>query len=530
MHHRPLRSSTALHTLLALVLAACGASHLSSGGGNGDGQGPSGTDAAVSPTAEGGEAGNAPGIDASTSQDAGAYDPFAAQPDQSGGLTNVSTDLNAILENGALANACAQYQAGHTDTKTTLLCGKWMYFYDPLGTSGIPAALMQFMATNFPDQLGLAFSKLGMVPDPTSTTNLPLGIAPTVPLNGNIDAVAFTCASCHFAKLPDGRYAVGAANHGYDYARHILAITLAPTIGSGLSQASSHDPAAVAMVQPVLDALSSDATLKSQMLSTLLPLASLKLPSMSTDEEHDYSEWPTGTMDFLIAPLPVDDHVHTVSKIEPLWGIPSPAEVAATGMSSALLATTGDAPDLDTFVWSFGVVGQAATPPTAAQRAPLVQYILSLRAPSNPTPPDPTLVSTGAALYVSKGCATCHDGPRGSGKRVYAISEVGTDPAMAQWADPDGGSYACCGVPTAPGGLTHGLKSPRMVGMWAQDRFLHNGALSSLEQLFCMDATAGDAGRPPAGSVPMQTVGHDFTCENLNQGEKEALLAYLRAH
>jgi cytochrome c peroxidase len=164
--------------------------------------------------------------------------------------------------------------------------------------------------------------------------------------------------------------------------------------------------------------------------------------------------------------------------------------------------------------------------------APLVAYILSLRAPSNPTPPDPSLVSTGASLYVSKGCATCHDGPRGSGKRAYAISEVGTDPAMAEWADPDGGPVACCGVPTAPGGLTHGLKSPRLVGMWTMGRFLHNGALSSLQQLFCMDADAGagDAGRPPAGTVPMETTGHDFTCTGLADSEKQALVAYLLSH
>ena len=253
---------------------------------------------------------------------------------------------------------------------------------------------------------------------------------------------------------------------------------------------------------------------------------------MTTEIEHDYTEWPTGTMDFLIAPLPIDDHVHVVSKIQALWGIPSPEEVSATGMSSALLASTGDAPDLTTFVWSFGVVGGAASPPTSAQMAPLVAYILSLRAPSNPSPPDPSLVAAGAALYASKGCTSCHDGPRGSGKRVYQVGEIGTDPTLVDWADPDGGPTACCGVPTAGGGLTRGVKSPRLVGLWAMSRFLHNGALSSLEQLFCEDSDAGDidAGRPPAGSAPMQTVGHDFTCAGLDEGERQALLAYLRSH
>jgi len=522
-----MKSSTALFTLLAVALGACGASHLAGAGGPGDA-------GSSSPTAESGAAADATGgeEDAPGTSDAGAYDPFAPQPDQSGGLTNVGSDLGAVLENGALADACSQYDAGQVDQKTMLLCGKWMFFYDTLGTSGIPASLVQFLASNFPAQLGLGFSKLGMVPDPGSTTHMPLGIAPTVPLDGNIDAVAFTCAGCHFAQLSDGRYAVGAPNLGYDYARHILDITLVPSLGTGLSQPSAHDPAAVALVQPVLDAISGDPTLKSQLLSTVLPLASLKLPAMTTDIEHDYTEWPTGTMDFLIAPLPVDDHVHVVSKIQALWGIPSPEEVSATGMPSALLGSTGDAPDLNTFVWSFGVVGGAASPPTSARMAPLVAYILSLRAPSNPTPPAPSLVAAGAALYASKGCTSCHDGPRGSGRRAYQTGEIGTDPTLVEWADPDGGPTACCGVPTAAGGLTHGLKSPRLVGMWATSRLLHNGALSSLEQLFCMDADAGDgdAGRPPAGVAPMQTVGHEFTCTGLDDGDKQALLAFLRSH
>ncbi len=518
-----------LFTLAASGIAACSAASA--------GSAPSPD--AGSPTASGDGASPAvpdatsPDGPASTSApDGGTYDPLAPQPDQSEGLTNVSSDLGAVLENGALAGACDAVDAGTADAKTTLLCGKWKFFYDPLGTSGIPAALVEFMASSFPNELGLGFSKLGLVPDPTSSTHLPLGMAPTVNLGGTVPAVAFTCASCHFAQLPDGRYAVGAPNHAYDYARHILDLVLVPTLGAGLGSTSQHDAAAVARVQPELAALSGNATLKGQLLQTLLPLAGLSLPAMTTDDEHAYALWPTGTMDFLIAPLPVDDHVLTVSKIQPLWGIPSPDEVKATGMTSALLASTGDAPDLDTFVWGFGVIGGANPEPTAAQRAPLVQYILSLRAPDNPSPPDPALVAKGAALYASAGCTACHDGPRGSGKRAYAIGEVGTDPAMADWADPDGGSTACCGVPTAAGGLTHGVKSPRLVGLWTYGRWLHDGALSSLDQVFCRDADAGTGGtgRPPAGTPPLQTVGHEFTCGSLADADKQALMAFLLSH
>src|SRR3569832_2316408 len=387
--------------------------------------------------------------DASPQGQGSSADPFAPQADESEVLTNSSADLDALLEHGALTGACDRYRAGATDRKTMLLCGKWMYFYETFGTVGMPSALVKFMAKNFPAELGLGFANLGMVPDPASADAMPLGFAPTTPFAGNVEAVAFTCAGCHFGRLPDGRYAVGAPNHAIDYGRYILTL--------------------------------------------------------------------------MIAPLPIDDQVHIVSKIIGLWAIPRPAEATAAGMTTALLAWTGDAHSLDEFVEGFATLGGSA-PPTADAMRPLLEYIYSLRAPTNPMPPDPALVASGAALYRDKGCATCHDGPRGSGTRAYTFAEIGTDPALAGWADPTQSGSACCGLDIEPGQLTHGVKSPRLVGTWALGRFLHDGALTSLDQLFCLTP------RPPTGTEPMRSDGHAFTCDGLSDDDKHALEAYLLAH
>ena len=73
MHH-PLKSSTALSTLLALVVAACGASHLADGSDAGPGPVQTGADAAASSTPEGGPTLDAPpGSEGSVATDAGAY-------------------------------------------------------------------------------------------------------------------------------------------------------------------------------------------------------------------------------------------------------------------------------------------------------------------------------------------------------------------------------------------------------------------------------------------------------------------------
>ncbi|HEX6836846.1 MAG TPA: hypothetical protein VF334_09755, partial [Polyangia bacterium] len=346
-------------------------------------------------------------------------DPLA-QPAPASTLTDVSAELDAVLEHGALAGACDRYHAGPADDRAArLLCGKSMFFYETFGTGGVPAALAQFLVDNFPDDIGPGFAKLGMIADPSSAAHLPLGLAPTTAkLGGSVDAVAFTCASCHFAQLPDGRYAVGAPNHAYQYGKHILDLMLMATLALGGS-ASAHDPAAVAAVQPLLDRVNADSNLKNSLLATVLPLAGAMMPSITVDDEHHYASWPSGTMDFLIAPLPIDDQVHTVSKISALWSIATPSETA-----DAELGWTGATHSIADFLGGFVLIGGGdAAAWSADALGPLADYLASLRAPANPTPPDAAAVERGRVAFHTDGCADCHGGPRGMGTRLYDFSE-----------------------------------------------------------------------------------------------------------
>ncbi|MGZ3438903.1 MAG: hypothetical protein ACXVDD_05285 [Polyangia bacterium] len=489
-------ASRSFALLASLLLFACGPK--SATGGNPPGGNPPGADLGGDPSTDGG----APAVG----------DPLAQLPPVST-LTDVSADLDAVLEHGALAGACDRWRAGPADDRAArLLCGKSMFFYEAFGTGGVPTALAQFLVDNFPDDIGTGFGKLGLVADPSSAQHLPLGLAATTQkLGGTVDSVAFTCASCHFAQLPDGRYAVGAPNHRYDYGKHILDLTLLPSLGLG-GTVSAHDPSAVAAVQPLLDKLAADSNLKNKLLATLLPLAGLSMPALTTDDEHHYASWPSGTMDFLLAPLPIDDKVHTVSKISALWSIPGTDELA-----DAQLGWTGATHSVDDFLRGFVLIGGGDTTKWPDDTLlPLRDYILSLRAPANPAPPDAAAAERGRLAFTADGCAACHDGPRGMGPRLYDFAEVGTDGEMAKWAQ--------TGIPSGAGFTPTGkIKSPRLVGSWALSRFLHDGAVSSLESLFCLEP------RPAApADTAMGSQGHDMTC-TLATTEKQDLLAYLRA-
>lgn len=455
-------------------------------------------------------------------------DPFAPLPADSAGLTNVATDLRAVLENGALGAACAAWEADPSDRRKRLMCGKAMFFYESFGTVGLPLAIVESLIENFPE-IGPGFTGVGLIEDPYSATHLPLGVSTPVTSTSAPASLALTCASCHFARLADGRYAVGAPNHSYDYGKHILSLVLLPQLARSNPDLSAHHPAAIEALRPMYERLQADRGLRIRVLLDLLPLLSLvrngMVPTLTREDEGAYASWLTGTQDFTLTPVPIDDRVHTVSKISALWSIPTVPEWTAQGMPSAMLGWTGESPSVEQFVHDFVVLGAGALTRWPESRlAPLVEYVYSLRPPMPPTQ-DAVLVSRGRALFASEGCLGCHDGPRGSGKRLYDYAEIGTDDAMRAWMDPDLDGQPCCNLPIRPGVvLRHQLKSPRMLGLWSAQRFLHNGAVPTIEALLCLDGPRGGVLLPPFGDQ-----GHTYGCV-LPREDKAALAAFLRSH
>jgi mono/diheme cytochrome c family protein len=501
-----MRRPVLLVSLLATLAVACGSDD--SGGGTPD---------AAAPVPDAG------GADATVYPD----DPFAPLPDTSEGLTNVSADLNAVLENGALAGACDAYAADPTNRRKRLLCGKSQFFYESFGTAGVPKPLVTWLIANFPDEVGPGFSALGMVADPTSAEHLPLGLG-LGPKLGTVDTLSFTCASCHFARLPDGRYAVGAPNHAYAYGQMNLDIAVLTALSVPGADPSQHDADAVAAVQPLRDRMAAHPEIGTALLQALLPLISgggAAQPTFSAMNEHHYAHWRTGTMDFLIEPLPMDDGVHTISKISSLWSLPSGDELAARGITSAQLGWTGGTQSLLHFMRGFVDLGGGTIADWPDDRlGPVMDYVYSLRAPANPSPPDAMAAARGATTFGAS-CLSCHDGPRGMGQRPYDFTDIGTDDAMKWWADgADHDGQPCCGLHFYDGdSITHQIKSPRLVGLWAMTRFLHNGSLDSLDQLLCLAPRAGVT-EPAFGDA-----GHTYGCE-LPEADRRDLEAFLLSH
>ncbi|MET0595345.1 MAG: hypothetical protein ABW133_21790 [Polyangiaceae bacterium] len=458
--------------------------------------------------------------------DASKRDPFAPQPDTSEGLTNVSADLNAILEQGTLKGACAAYEADRTNRKKKLLCGKYMYFYEGFGTMGLPKPLMTWLMNSFPNEVGAGFEKLGLFTDPTSPDKLPLGFYVGKPFSTtNVETEAFTCASCHFGKLPDGRFAVGAPNYAFQYGATNLMTALLPTMALPGADAAAHDPAALAVSQPLLDRMAADPLIGLSLIASVLPLLGTTLPAFTPENEHHYASWRTGTMDPFIQPLPLDDGVHVVHKVGNIWGNTNAAERAAVGMDGAMLGYTAGTPSLYNFARGFAHLGGGDKSLwTDAKLEPFVEFLESLRAPVNPNPPPASNVARGGELFASQGCLNCHDGPRGMSRTLYEYSDIGVDDQLKRFADPNLTGAPCCGIELEPGDtLTHKIKAPRLVGIWAFNRFLHNGSVDSLEQLFCLTP------RPNVTEKAYGSQGHTYGC-SAPEDDRRAIIDYLRSH
>lgn len=464
------------------------------------------------------------------SGDAGeqAPDPFAPQPDTSEGLTNVSADLMVVLEGGALRGACDAYWGAVAEGRDTrrmrLLCGKEMFFYEGFDTLGVPRSLLEANMASFPSPIGPGAVGLGMIPDPTSDADHPLGFGPGKDLAPGVPTLAFTCASCHFARLADGRYVMGAPAFDFDYGELNLVMAALPLVLLG----QPLHPAAEQKLAAYLAALESDPLIAASLFVALTPLitAGAAIPPFDQATQAAYASWKPGTMDFVITPLPIDDGVHTISKIMSLWGIPDDEEVLRHDMEGALLAHTGVTTSIDNFLRGFVVLGDGDLETWSAERlGPLADYLLTLRAPENPEPLDSARVMQGRALFDSAGCVDCHDGARGSSRTVYGFDEIGSDTAMMYWLDPDLDGQPCCDVELlGRDALTHGLRAPRLTGVWSAQRLLHNGSIDSLESLFCMNGL-----RPTIEQSPYSDRGHTFTCDGLTDDEKTALMEFLRS-
>ncbi|HEY7172939.1 MAG TPA: hypothetical protein VH417_18935 [Vicinamibacterales bacterium] len=161
----------------------------------------------------------------------------------------------------------------------------------------------------------------------------------------------------------------------------------------------------------------------------------------------------------------------------------------------------------------------------------LALYIYSLQPPPNPNASDPR-IPAGQAIFLREGCSTCHTPPLYTSNKLtlaqgftpprehaqlldVAFLSVGTDPGLALKTRKGTGYY----------------KVPSLKGVWYRGRYLHDGSLTSLEEMFNAARLDDDfvrSGFTPPGVKTQGVRGHEFGLR-LDATEKGQLLAFLRS-
>ena len=160
----------------------------------------------------------------------------------------------------------------------------------------------------------------------------------------------------------------------------------------------------------------------------------------------------------------------------------------------------------------------------------LALYIQSLRPLPNPNRFDST-AAAGKKIFEREGCPRCHTpGLYTNNKLTLALGfqppadkpatldilpvSVGTDPGLALKTRKGTGYY----------------KVPSLKGAWYRGRYLHDGSLASLEEMFNPDRlkdTHVPGGWNPAGTKTRAVPGHPFGLQ-LRTEDRVALLAFLK--
>lgn len=161
----------------------------------------------------------------------------------------------------------------------------------------------------------------------------------------------------------------------------------------------------------------------------------------------------------------------------------------------------------------------------------LTMFIYSLQSPANPNRDDPG-AAEGQRVFQREGCAACHAPPLYANNRLTLASgftpppehfkfldimrvSVGTDPNLALKTRKGTGYY----------------KVPSLKGVWYRGRYLHDGSLTKLEEMFDPARLRDDyvpTGFTPPGQKTRAVPGHVFGMK-LNEKDRAALLAFLRS-
>ena len=484
------------------------------------------------------------------------------------------------------------------------------FLHGSMSTEVVPEAVLRAFIKIYPDLFpSQDLSHLGMIPDPDF--GWPIGLSrKEVKHLGGLPALGLNCASCHVAEVRSTKDAapvriLGATSH-FDAEGFFGGVIVATFRTADPANMKRFASAYMASVDPDVDESTQnllaeewdkqkekiDATMKADPGGSKgvepgalhdIGADSLQLDDESLEHEKNLAAFSHSILKLfhnMRAALHVPDQ--PPEKAPPSSG---PGRNDAFGLLSAGLfnAPQPYAPVKYGLVWNVGKRhwvhwdGNTQSPlgrnllASLGLGAPLhgkhgdldfamvkrqTDLTEMIQPPHYPYKIDAAAAKRGAAHYTAK-CVSCHGGTE-SDKRLYSVSEVGTDPLRAElFTKEQAGLFNKFLAELESKGYQapkeEGLRSTgkywaaSMDGVWARSPYLHNGSVRTMQELLTppaqraktfhrgsQDYDATQMGYADAGAYVLDTsargnsnAGHDYGTA-LTADEKRDLLEYLK--
>jgi hypothetical protein len=476
---------------------------------------------------------------------------------------DVSTDLKAVLEPRRLAHACDRHfarldargklpapsrtNAGHVGDM--LRCGKWLFFYADFESKlAIPETILRAIPELFPQEAGRAFSKTGLIENP-SDRGFPVGFVRLTsrpwgalsPATG--PARGISCAVCHFGRMPDGRYAAGMPNQELDFGKVNALLMYSAWRADQRQNDPSVWPADLRRYYARLDAeLKGSCSPSRQLFDVASVVRWLRVTDLfysvtgaSRPLHDEAATWLSATPNQYYAsspllPVPGKSYWMSAPQTWDMKNYPGDFE-AARARPLSNFSPVKSAEDFVALAYIFQTGLSRYAEPKYVDA--LVLYFRSLKTPANLTPPEPRQVERGRELFEEH-CRSCHDGPDGETLQPWNAERLRTPEVLVDllqaYVPPKKLSAAIYEKTVAVLGyeplVNHGVYGRKLKGIHARRHIMINGAVFDLEDAFCLDGGRGVAA-PRADGLRDDV--HLDLCEQYDEEEKLSLKAFLEA-
>lgn len=459
-------------------------------------------------------------------------------------LVNTGATLAQIAQESATSGQCDLYRhekrridAGKGPSidrdvylRAMVLCGKEMFLgFSPVTKVGIPVKILELIE-GFPG-VGPKLEGLGLLKDETWDKRWPFGVGyaqnPSLSFKNlkTKDVVQLSCASCHTAKLPDGRYSLGAANENFDYSGfNIFTLFSVWAADKRKYDETRWDSELIEKYQGLLEISDNDFIRELEAVASY-PLNDFIIKYLIGEEpppiatQKGFLTTKKGLYNGFAPSINFIDK-NLVTAAPNLWGISE---------EEAHFGSLAGHSSMDDFI------GEAYVYTTRSKKyvsseyiEPMREFLNCLEAPKNSIKKSKRLARQGRAIF-KRSCSECHDLKNGGGSQAVQAQEVNFPDEYLQvfkgYAGPDIQSQRTLSVLRKLNldKVASSAKVKRLTGIWSKKFLTTNGQVEGLDHLFCLNGKSRVADK---SSALDQSI-HSDLCEDYSKEDKQALKEHL---